>query len=65
MFAVAPEPADGLDAEPDGRLEVRELHFTYPGQERAALRDVSFSLEPGNGYIIDVNSDVMFVPAHY
>lgn len=47
VFAVEPEPADGLDLETDGRLEVRELRFTYPGQERAALQGVSFSLETG------------------
>ena len=47
VFAVEPEPADGLDTVTDGRLEVRKLRFTYPGQERAALQDVSFSLEPG------------------
>lgn len=47
VFAVEPEPADGLDLETDGRLEVRDLRFTYPGQERAALQGVSFSLETG------------------
>ena len=29
------------------RLEVRNLHFTYPGAWHRALEDVSFSLEPG------------------
>ena len=30
-----------------GRLEVRNLSFTYPGTERQVLNDISFSAEPG------------------
>ena len=30
-----------------GRLEVRNLSFTYPGTERKVLEDVSFNAEPG------------------
>jgi len=30
-----------------GRLEVRELSFTYPGGERRVLDGVSFAIEPG------------------
>lgn len=31
----------------EGRLEVRNLSFTYPGTEREVLRDISFSADPG------------------
>ncbi len=30
-----------------GRLEVRNLNFTYPDTERQVLKDVTFSVEPG------------------
>ncbi|MBU1330272.1 MAG: lipid A export permease/ATP-binding protein MsbA [Gammaproteobacteria bacterium] len=30
-----------------GRLEVRDLNFSYPGSEKAVLSDISFSVEPG------------------
>lgn len=30
-----------------GRLEVRQLNFTYPGTERHVLKDISFTAEPG------------------
>ena len=30
-----------------GRLEVRNLNFTYPDTERQVLKDVSFTAEPG------------------
>ncbi|WP_278621124.1 lipid A export permease/ATP-binding protein MsbA [Ectopseudomonas oleovorans] len=30
-----------------GRLEVRNLSFSYPGSEKAVLADVSFTAEPG------------------
>ncbi|QXH51053.1 lipid A export permease/ATP-binding protein MsbA [Pseudomonas fakonensis] len=30
-----------------GRLEVRNLSFTYPGTERQVLDDINFSVEPG------------------
>ncbi|WP_330209823.1 lipid A export permease/ATP-binding protein MsbA [Pseudomonas sp. AM4(2022)] len=31
----------------NGRLEVRNLNFTYPGTERHVLKDISFTAEPG------------------
>lgn len=31
----------------DGRIEVRNLSFTYPGTAEPALRDVSFEIAPG------------------
>ncbi len=31
----------------EGRVEVRDLSFTYPGAERPVLEDVSFVIEPG------------------
>ena len=31
----------------EGRLEVRNLSFTYPGTERQVLSDISFTAEPG------------------
>ncbi|KAF1011679.1 MAG: Lipid A export ATP-binding/permease protein MsbA [Pseudomonas fluorescens] len=30
-----------------GHLEVRNLNFTYPGTERHVLKDISFTVEPG------------------
>ncbi|TFY94264.1 lipid A export permease/ATP-binding protein MsbA [Pseudomonas nabeulensis] len=30
-----------------GRLEVRNLNFTYPGTERKVLKDINFTAEPG------------------
>ncbi|MBB2493748.1 lipid A export permease/ATP-binding protein MsbA [Aquipseudomonas ullengensis] len=30
-----------------GRLEVRNLSFSYPGSEKAVLDDISFTVEPG------------------
>ncbi|MCK3840808.1 MULTISPECIES: lipid A export permease/ATP-binding protein MsbA [Pseudomonas] len=32
----------------NGRLEVRNLNFTYPGTERHVLKDISFTAEPGH-----------------
>ena len=31
----------------NGRLEVRNLNFTYPGTERHVLKDICFTAEPG------------------
>jgi ATP-binding cassette subfamily B protein len=48
-LAVA-EPAEPLSPEAStlgAALEVRGLSFTYPGREEPALRDVSFSVKPG------------------
>jgi len=30
-----------------GRLEIRDLNFTYPGSEQPVLQDISFTAEPG------------------
>jgi ATP-binding cassette subfamily B protein len=32
---------------PAGRVEFRGVWFSYPGSERPALRDISFTIEPG------------------
>jgi len=44
-----PEPDHGRveRARVSGRLDVRQLSFTYPGSERRVLSDVSFSAQPG------------------
>jgi ATP-binding cassette subfamily B protein len=47
LFAVAPEPALGSAPPLRGHLVVRGLTFTYPGQQRPALCDVGFELQPG------------------
>ncbi len=47
LFAVEPEEYTGTQPELSGRVEVRHLTFTYPGESRPALSDVSFALEPG------------------
>lgn len=44
------QEVDGGTIERDkvsGRLEVRNLNFTYPGTERHVLKDISFTAEPG------------------
>ncbi len=44
------QEVDGGTVERDkvsGRLEVRNLNFTYPGTERHVLKDISFTAEPG------------------
>ncbi|MFL1503014.1 lipid A export permease/ATP-binding protein MsbA [Pseudomonas sp. O64] len=44
------QEVDGGTLERDkvsGRLEVRNLNFTYPGTERHVLKDISFTAEPG------------------
>ncbi len=32
---------------PEGRVEFRNVTFSYPGQDGPALRNVSFSVAPG------------------
>ncbi|SDS24282.1 ATP-binding cassette, subfamily B, MsbA [Pseudomonas asplenii] len=46
---VAPEVDHGTVERDviEGRLDVRNLSFTYPGTERLVLDDISFSVEPG------------------
>jgi ATP-binding cassette, subfamily B, bacterial MsbA len=52
IFAQIDEPAE-IDrgtlekARVDGRIEVRDLGFTYPGANSAVLEGVSFAIEPG------------------
>lgn len=33
--------------EPEGRVEFRNVTFTYPGSDRPVIRNMSFSVEPG------------------
>lgn len=40
------EPADGT-ADPASSVELTDVWFTYPGAEKAAVRGVDLSLEPG------------------
>jgi ATP-binding cassette, subfamily B, multidrug efflux pump len=48
LFATKPDLVDGLrETEPAPALEVSHLVFAYPESDRAVLRDVSFSLPPG------------------
>lgn len=47
LFEAAPEAQDGARPRLRGDLEVRDLTFCYPGAERPALRDVSFTLPAG------------------
>jgi len=46
---TGPKPAS-KPAQPAGRLDscrVENVSFTYPGTDRAVLRDISFAIEPG------------------
>jgi ATP-binding cassette, subfamily B, bacterial MsbA len=52
IFAQLDEPAETDQGTVEktqvaGRLEVRQLAFTYPGAEKPVLQDVSFTIEPG------------------
>ncbi|MBL9076813.1 MAG: ABC transporter ATP-binding protein [Planctomycetes bacterium] len=47
LFEVTPETAAGATPALRGELRVTGLTFTYPGAERPALQDVSFTLAPG------------------
>ena len=47
LFEVEPEPQKGARVELRGDVEVRALTFTYPGADRPALRELSFSLPAG------------------
>ncbi len=47
LFEVAPEPQTGAELPLRGELRVQNLTFTYPGSERPALRDLTFTLAPG------------------
>lgn len=45
LIALPPAPVCAEDIE--GRIEARNLTFTYPGTDRAVLQDVTFSIEAG------------------
>ncbi|WP_019121374.1 ABC transporter ATP-binding protein [Brevibacillus massiliensis] len=50
LFAEQPEVTDSADADGDlaaGGIRAEKLTFVYPGAERPALQDVSFSLRRG------------------
>jgi ATP-binding cassette subfamily B protein len=47
IFAVEPEPHAGAQPALRGSIRVENLTFTYPGQPRPALENVSFSLAAG------------------
>jgi len=51
LFETEPEIADDADtldiSEIEGRIEFKNLDFTYEGMKHPALKDVSFELEPG------------------
>ncbi|WP_371923493.1 lipid A export permease/ATP-binding protein MsbA [Pseudomonas sp. OIL-1] len=58
-IAAAESIFEQLDEEPEidtgtyeqervtGRVEVRDLHFSYPETDKAVLEDINFSVEPG------------------
>ena len=48
VFAIQPECSAGAEPKLEGELEVRNLSFTYRGQTRPALSDVSFKLPKGS-----------------
>ena len=41
------DPAEPVDPQPTGTVELREVTFGYPGGEKPVLRNVSFLLRPG------------------
>lgn len=47
LFDAQPEPADGIQVELVGAIEVKGLTFTYPDENRPALTNIEFSLNPG------------------
>ncbi|OIJ69934.1 ABC transporter ATP-binding protein [Streptomyces mangrovisoli] len=50
--AVA-DPRHAVDTgRPDGTVEVRDVSFTYPGTDKAALTDLSFTVSPGELVIV-------------
>ncbi|MFI5689145.1 ABC transporter ATP-binding protein [Streptomyces sp. NPDC051636] len=47
------DPRPGTEpGRPDGTVEVRNVSFGYPGTEKAALKDLSFMVSPGELVII-------------
>jgi ATP-binding cassette, subfamily B, multidrug efflux pump len=50
VFAIQedmPEPQQPVNPEAHGAVEMRDVSFTYPGQQLPALEGVSFRIEPG------------------
>lgn len=53
ILTAQPQIQDQVDAMPlaletvQGQLEARHLSYTYPGTQQPALKDVSFTVEPG------------------
>lgn len=51
IFDEKPEIVDEPDAVPlvpmKGRIEIRDLTFTYPGTDRPVLEDINVTVEPG------------------
>ncbi len=48
ILGTEPEIQNGpQEVEPTPAIEVRDLHFTYPGTDVEVLRGISFSLPPG------------------
>lgn len=45
--AVSPRALDDDKASPHGRIEFRNVSFSYPGAESAVLDNVSFQISPG------------------
>ncbi|MBY8846713.1 ABC transporter ATP-binding protein/permease [Streptomyces sp. SP2-10] len=47
------DPRQGTESgRPDGTVEVRDVSFRYPGADRTALEDLSFTVSPGELVII-------------
>jgi ATP-binding cassette subfamily B multidrug efflux pump len=45
---IDPETAaQGISTEPRGRVEFKDVVFSFPGQEKDILRDIAFAVEPG------------------
>lgn len=49
LLDAAPEPDSGMIEKTavNGLLEVRNLSFTYPGTDKTVLRNISFTVQPG------------------
>ncbi|MFE0518595.1 ABC transporter ATP-binding protein [Streptomyces sp. NPDC058954] len=56
ILDVRPSVADprhaAVTGRPDGAVEVRDVSFTYPGADTVALRDLSFTVAPGELVIV-------------
>lgn len=52
IFGILEEPAEEDNGTKElvnarGKIDIRNLQFTYPGTTQTVLRDISFSVEPG------------------